>query len=105
MHRRAAHRRVSGVDGRHVGLRARGFFVPEPRPDLDRISTRPAHAHGMTYRTHQELAAVVAAAHADSLVAEVEAYLAAVALFDVEGMSPFAATRERAALERELAAR
>jgi hypothetical protein len=105
MHRHAAHRRVSGVDGRHVGLRARGFFVRSPRLDLDRISTGPAHARGMTYWTHEELAAVVAAAHADSLVAEVEAYLAAVALFDAEGLSPFAAARGRAALEREPGAR
>jgi hypothetical protein len=54
--------------------------------------------------THEELAAVVAAAHAEALAAEVEVYLAAVAVFDAEGLSPFAAVREQAALERELAA-
>jgi hypothetical protein len=53
--------------------------------------------------THEELAAVVAAAHADSLVAEVEAYLTAVVVFDAEGLAPFRAVRERAALARELA--
>lgn len=55
--------------------------------------------------THEELAGVVAAAHADSLVAEVESYLAAVVAFDAEGLSPFGAARERATLERELAGR
>ena len=53
---------------------------------------------------HEELAAVVAAAHAASLVAEVERYLAAVDAFDAEGHAPFRAARERAALTRELAA-
>ena len=53
--------------------------------------------------TPEELAAVVAAAHADSLVAEIETYLAAVVAFDAEGLAPFRAARERAALARELA--
>jgi hypothetical protein len=53
--------------------------------------------------THDELAALVAAAHADSLAAEVETYLAAVDAFDAEGLAPFRAARERAALARELA--
>ena len=54
--------------------------------------------------THEELAAVVAAAHAESLVAEIETYLVAVDAFDAEGLAPFRAVRERAALARELAA-
>ena len=53
--------------------------------------------------TYEELAAVVAAAHAESLAAEAEAYLAAVDTFDEEGLAPFRAARERAALARELA--
>jgi hypothetical protein len=53
--------------------------------------------------TNEELAGIVAAAHAGSLVAEVERYLSAVVAFDAEGLSPFGAERERAALERELA--
>jgi hypothetical protein len=52
--------------------------------------------------THQELAAVVAGAHANSLAAEVESYLAAVDAFDAEGQAPFRAVRERAAIQREL---
>ncbi len=55
--------------------------------------------------THEELAAVVAAAHAESLAAEVETYLAAVDAFDAEGLSPFGEARERAALDRGLSAR
>ena len=51
--------------------------------------------------SHEELATVVAAAHAASLVAEVERYLAAVDTFDAEGLAPFRASRERAALARE----
>ena len=54
--------------------------------------------------THEELAAVVAAAHDAALVAEVARYLGAVAVFDAEGLAPFAAVRERAALARELEA-
>ena len=57
----------------------------------------------MKHWTHEELAAVAAAAHADSLVAEVETYLSAVVVFDAEGLPPFAAARERAAVEREVA--
>jgi len=57
----------------------------------------------MNVWTPEELAAVVAAAHVDSLVAEVETYLAAVDAFDAEGLAPFRAVRERAALQRELA--
>jgi hypothetical protein len=53
--------------------------------------------------TYEELAAVVAAAHADSLVAEIGAYLVAVDAFDSEGLAPFRAVRERAALAREVA--
>jgi hypothetical protein len=53
--------------------------------------------------THEELAAVVAAAHADRLAAEAAAYLAAVDAFDAEGLAPFRAAREQAALARELA--
>ena len=51
----------------------------------------------------EELAAVVAAAHTASLAAEIETYLAAVDAFDAEGLAPFRAVRERAALRRELA--
>jgi hypothetical protein len=73
------------------------------RADLDRISTGPDESAAMKNWTHEELAAVVAAAHADSLVAEVETYLTAVVVFDAEGLAPFRAVRERAALARELA--
>ena len=41
-------------------------------------------------------------AHAASLLAEIDAYLAAVVAFDEEGLSPFPAARARAALNREL---
>jgi hypothetical protein len=56
----------------------------------------------MNVWTPEELAALVAAAHVDSLVAEVETYLAAVVAFDAEGLAPFGAVRERAGLAREL---
>jgi hypothetical protein len=76
---------------------------PLPRADLDWISTDPAQAGAMNRWTPDELAAVVAAAHVDSLVAEVETYLGTVDAFDAEGLAPFRAARERAALARELA--
>jgi len=53
--------------------------------------------------TNEELVTVVAAAHANSLAAKVELYLAAVDAFDAEGHAPFRGVRERAALARELA--
>jgi hypothetical protein len=71
------------------------------RARLDWISTARDQSAAMNKWTHREPAAVVAAAHADSLVAEVETYLAAVDAFDAEGLAPFRAVRERAALARE----
>jgi hypothetical protein len=55
----------------------------------------------MNPQTNDEVTAVVAAAHADRLVAEVVRCLAAVDLFDAEGALPFAAVGERTASQRE----
>ncbi|HEV8251356.1 MAG TPA: hypothetical protein VGQ15_15405 [Gaiellaceae bacterium] len=57
----------------------------------------------MDVPTNEELATIVAAAHADSLVRDAERYLSAVVAFDAEGVAPFRGVRERAALARQLA--